>query len=146
MAEELVLLGLWASPFAMRVKIALAENGIDYESKEQDLLNKSPLLLEMNPIHKKVPVLIHKGKPICESLIIIEYINEIVLNALMLWTPKSERQAGKGLVESFKALEGELGDKPYSGGGIFGFIDIALIPFHNFFYAFETIGKFSMEE
>ncbi|KAH9627169.1 hypothetical protein KSS87_018409 [Heliosperma pusillum] len=72
------LLDYWRSPFAMRVKIALEEKGIDYEYNEQELLgNKSCLLLEMNPVHKRVPVLIHNGKPICESLIIVEYIDEV---------------------------------------------------------------------
>ncbi|KAI9116567.1 hypothetical protein K1719_012734 [Acacia pycnantha] len=27
--------------------------------------------------HKKIPVLIHKGKPICESLIILQYIDQV---------------------------------------------------------------------
>ena len=67
MAEEVVLLGFWASPFAMRVKIVLAEKETDYVSREQNLFNKSSLLLEMNPVYKKIPVLIHEGKPICES-------------------------------------------------------------------------------
>lgn len=47
-----VLLGTYVSMFAMRVKIALAEKGIKYEYKEENLMNKSPLLLLMNPIHK----------------------------------------------------------------------------------------------
>jgi len=77
MADEVVLIDSWASPFGMRVRIALAEKGINYEYKEEDLWNKSPLFLQMNPVHKKVPVLIHKGKPICESLIVVEYIDEV---------------------------------------------------------------------
>ncbi|CAK9160270.1 unnamed protein product [Ilex paraguariensis] len=77
MADEVILLDAWNSAFGMRVRVALAEKGIKYEYKEQDLGNKSPLLLKMNPIHKKVPVLIHNGKPICESAIIVQYIDEV---------------------------------------------------------------------
>ncbi|XVF41530.1 hypothetical protein PTKIN_Ptkin01aG0286700 [Pterospermum kingtungense] len=78
MEDEVVLLDFWPSSFAMRVKIALEEKGIKYERKQEDLLfNKSPLLLQTNPIHKKVPVLIHNGKPISESLIIVRYIDEV---------------------------------------------------------------------
>ncbi|XP_048233547.1 probable glutathione S-transferase parA [Ricinus communis] len=75
-SDELVLLDLSASPFAARVRIALAEKGLKYESREEDLSNKSPLLLDMNPINKQIPVLIHNGRPICESMIIVQYIDE----------------------------------------------------------------------
>ncbi|KAB1995720.1 hypothetical protein ERO13_D13G156800v2 [Gossypium hirsutum] len=77
MAEEVVLLDFWPSPFGMRSRIALAEKGIKYEHKEEDLRNKSALLLQMNPVHKKIPVLIHNGKPVCESLIQVQYIDEV---------------------------------------------------------------------
>lgn len=76
--EEVVVLGFWTSPYVMRVKIALEEKGINFLYKEENILGgKSNLLLQSNPIHKKVPVLIHKGKPICESLIILEYIDQV---------------------------------------------------------------------
>uniref|UniRef100_A0A5B6YQI1 Glutathione S-transferase n=1 Tax=Davidia involucrata TaxID=16924 RepID=A0A5B6YQI1_DAVIN len=77
MAHQVVLLDSSVSLFGMRVRIALAEKCIEYEYKEENLGNKSPLLLKMNPVHKKIPVLIHNGKPVCESLIIVQYIDEV---------------------------------------------------------------------
>ncbi|KAL2331167.1 hypothetical protein Fmac_018748 [Flemingia macrophylla] len=77
MEDEVVLLDIWPSPFGARVRIALAEKGIKYDSKEEDLSSKNPLLLQMNPVHKKIPVLIHNGKPICDSLSIVKYIEDV---------------------------------------------------------------------
>lgn len=74
--EELTLLGLWASPFVIRVRIALNLKGLTYGYTEESLYDKSELLLKSNPVHKKVPVLIHDGKPVCESQIIVQYIDE----------------------------------------------------------------------
>lgn len=71
------LLGYWASPFALRVKWALKLKEIHYEYVEEHHPDKSPMLLQYNPVHKKIPVLVHKGKPLAESLVIIEYIDEV---------------------------------------------------------------------
>ncbi|XP_020218645.1 glutathione S-transferase 3 [Cajanus cajan] len=75
--DEVVLLDAWGSMFGMRARIALEEKGVKYEHKEENLSNKSPLLLQMNPIYKQIPVLIHNGKPISESAIIVQYIDEV---------------------------------------------------------------------
>ncbi|PIA41640.1 hypothetical protein AQUCO_02200225v1 [Aquilegia coerulea] len=176
MGSEVTLLDFWPSPFGMRARIALAEKGIDYEYKEENLREKSALLLKMNPIHKKIPVLIHKGKPICESLIMVQYIDEvwndkspllpkdphqravarfwadyvdkkIYDSGKKVWTTKGEEQetAKKEFLECLKVLEGELGDKPYFGGENMGYVDVALVPFYSWFYAYEVCGKFSIE-
>ncbi|TKY68575.1 glutathione S-transferase parC [Spatholobus suberectus] len=176
MAEEVVLLDFHPSMFGMRVRIALAEKGVKYVHKEENLRNKSPLLLQSNPIHKKIPVLIHNGKPICESLNIVQYIDEFWTDKAPLlpsdpyqraearfWADfidKKVDEAGKGiwaskvdqhemakkeLKESLKKLEEVLGDKPYFGGDKFGFLDVALIPFHQWFFSYETVGSFKLD-
>jgi glutathione S-transferase len=76
--QGLQLLDFWVSPFGQRCRIALDEKGLPYEYLEQDDLlgNKSELLLHANPVHKKIPVLLHDGRPICESLLIVQYLDE----------------------------------------------------------------------
>ena len=78
MSKGNALLGFWGSPFCGRVKIALEEKGVPYEEREENLFGgKSELLLKSNPIHQKVPVFLHDDKPVLESAIIVNYIDEV---------------------------------------------------------------------
>ncbi|KAG5585179.1 hypothetical protein H5410_045613, partial [Solanum commersonii] len=147
------LLGFWYSPFSHRVELALKIKGVNYEYIEEDRNNKSSLLLQSNPIHKKIPVLIHNGKPIVESVVILEYIDETFDSPSIL--PKDpydhalarfwakflddkvtavvntffrkgdEQEKGKEEVcEMLKVLDNELKDKKFFVGDKFGFSDI----------------------
>ncbi|KAJ9184794.1 hypothetical protein P3X46_004482 [Hevea brasiliensis] len=152
---EIKLLGLWASPYDRRVLWALKLKGIPYEYVEEDLSNKSPLLLQYNPVHQKIPVLVHGGKPICESVIILEYLDETwpenpllpsdpyeravarfwvkfiedkCSSAWLVFRTSGEEQekAVKDSLEMLKTIEEHaLGEKKYFGGDKIGMVDIA---------------------
>ncbi|GLT76263.1 hypothetical protein SLA2020_479330 [Shorea laevis] len=67
MAEELKLFKKWSSPYGLRIVWALKLKGIQFDPVDEDLSNKSSLPLQYNPVHKKIPVLVHNGKPISRS-------------------------------------------------------------------------------
>ncbi|KAI3885587.1 hypothetical protein MKX03_009285 [Papaver bracteatum] len=76
-SEEVKILGGWPSPFVMRPRIALNIKSVKYDFLEETFGSKSELLLKSNPIYKKMPVMIHGDKPICESMIIVQYIDDV---------------------------------------------------------------------
>ncbi|XP_043707686.1 probable glutathione S-transferase [Telopea speciosissima] len=157
MGEELKLFGFWSSPFSYRVIWALKLKGLDYEYIEEDLpYNKSALLLQYNPIYKKIPVLLHGGKPIVESTVILEYIEETWPENPLLpsdpyeravarfWTKFAEdknssiwgmfltagekqEKAIKECLEVLRTIEEHgLGEKKFFGGETIGLADLAL--------------------
>jgi glutathione S-transferase len=152
--ESVKLLGFWASPFTRRVEMALKLKGVPYEYLEQDIVNKSPLLLQLNPVYQKVPVLVHNGKILAESHLILEYIDQTWKNNPILpqdpyekamaffWAKFVDEQAGpigfksvvkaeKGIKvaikeaqELFAFLEKEITGKYFFGGETIGFLDM----------------------
>ncbi|XP_015897020.2 probable glutathione S-transferase [Ziziphus jujuba] len=153
MADEVKLFGVWGSPFSRRVEIALKLKGVNYEFFEEDLSNKSALLLKYNPIYKKVPTLVHNGKAIAESQIILEYIDETWKNSPILpkdpyeraqarfwarfideklmptlwkvfWGCEDHDKVKEEAKEHLETLENELKDKKFFGGETVGLVDI----------------------
>ncbi|CAN1154471.1 Probable glutathione S-transferase [Linum perenne] len=147
---EVVLLDVDGSPFATRVRIALLEKGIDHQSRYEELSNKSSLLLQMNPYIDEVWA--HKSPDLLPSLPFqrsharfwADYIdNKFYPTGRMLWT--SIVEVKEALIDCFRVLERELGDKPFLSGESFGFIDIVFISFYGFFYTFQELGNFKLE-
>ncbi|XP_039832152.1 probable glutathione S-transferase GSTU6 isoform X3 [Panicum virgatum] len=130
--EDLKLLGLVVSPFAIRVRMALGIKGVSYEYVEEDMFNKSDLLLASNPVHKKVPVLIHNGKPVCESLVIVQYVDELFAGPPILPADPYERATARfwaAFVDDKveEALANTLADgRAFFGGDSIGYLDVVL--------------------
>lgn len=66
------------SPCAQKVRIVLAEKGLDWEKRHVNLAEKEnlrPEYLKLNPLGV-VPTLVDGGKPVIESSIICEYLED----------------------------------------------------------------------
>ncbi|KAF8111417.1 hypothetical protein N665_0076s0388 [Sinapis alba] len=137
--SKVILHGMWASTYSKRVEIALKLKGISYEYVEEDLKNKIDSLIQLNPVHKKIPLLVHDGKPVAESQVF-----EVMARVL---SQESEAQA-KSVVEArerFRVLEEGLKkhspNKIIRGNDDVGLLDIIIIAssgVHKVFH--EAIG------
>lgn len=81
-----------------RVKIALAEKGLNWDGIRVRLANreqKRPEFLKLNP-YGKIPVLVEDGKVLFESCIINEYLDEKYPNPPLM--PKDPYLRGRGRV------------------------------------------------
>lgn len=68
------------STCSQKVRICLAEKGIEWDSRELHFAtgdHLTPEYLKLNP-NGVVPTLVHDGEPIIESSVIVEYLDEIL--------------------------------------------------------------------
>uniref|UniRef100_A0ACD5X9C4 Uncharacterized protein n=1 Tax=Avena sativa TaxID=4498 RepID=A0ACD5X9C4_AVESA len=148
MSEPAVkLIGCFGSPFVHRAEVARHLKGVPYELIEEDLGSKSGLLLKHNPIHQKVPVLLHDDRlAICESLVIVEYVDEAFDGLPLLpsnpidratarfWasfmdeeTARRRQASTREIMANLTLIEGQLPEgKRFFGGDAIGYLDIAL--------------------
>jgi Glutathione S-transferase, N-terminal domain len=96
-------------PFCARVRLALAEKAVEYETVEIDLGNRPDWLYEMNPAGK-VPVL-DDGFVLPESAVIMEYLDERFPEPALLPAGREERAEARLAVFRFDDL---LGDDYYA--------------------------------
>ncbi len=83
------------STCSQKVRLVLAEKGIDFVSREVDLLNGAqhdPEYLKLNPNHV-VPTIVHDGTALIESSLINEYLDEVFPNPPMMPSAPRGRHA-----------------------------------------------------
>jgi glutathione S-transferase len=76
MAHRLELVSFDICPYVERSRIVLLEKGLPHELKLIDLANKPAWFLELSPMGR-VPVLLLDGRPVFESMIINELLEEL---------------------------------------------------------------------
>ena len=149
-------------PYAARVRIVLAEKGIELEAVEIDLSDRPAWLYEKNPAGR-VPVIEEDGWTLPESVVIMEYLEERYPEPALLPPDPADRAAVRLLIfrdheltdpyyafrrgedgarEELDAALGRfdamLGGRRFLSGPEFGLADIALVPW--FLRARDMLG------
>lgn len=97
-------------PYCARVRLALVEKELEYETVEVDLGDRPQWLLELNPPDGRVPVL-DDGFTLPESEVIMAYLDERFPERPLLPSDPGERARARLLVHRF---DGSLGTDYYA--------------------------------
>jgi stringent starvation protein A len=139
-------------PYCARVRIALAEKGIEYETVQVDLDDRPAWIYEKNPLGR-VPILEEDAFLLPESAVINEYLEERYPEPSLWPADPGERALARLLVFRFDefskpyyalrrgeggapeafdlalgGLESVLEAQPYFSGREYGLGDIAFVP------------------
>ena len=149
---SLVLYDAPRCPYAARVRIVLAEKGIEVDVVEIDLSDRPDWLYEKNPAGR-VPVIEEDDRPLAESVVIMEFLAERYPEPALLPLDPADRAAVRllifrddqltdpyyalrrgeeGAAERFDAalarLDVQLSERDFLSGAEFGLADIAFVP------------------
>jgi glutathione S-transferase len=149
---SLVLYDAARCPYCARVRIVLAEKGIEVDVVEIDLSDRPAWLYGKNPTGR-VPVLEEDDRPLPESAVIMEFLDERYPEPPLLPPDPADRAAVRLLVfrdhdltdpyyafrrgeegargaldAALGRFDALLGERPYLGGMEYGLADIAYIP------------------
>ena len=139
-------------PYCARVRIALAEKGVEYEPIEIDLTDRPAWIYEKNSTGR-VPVLEEDGWLLPESAVIMEFLEERYPEPALLAADAADRALARlwifrhddftrpyyalrrgedGAPARFDAelgkLEAALTERSWLGGSEYGLADIAYVP------------------
>jgi glutathione S-transferase len=140
-------------PYCARVRIVLAEKQIEVETVEIDLRDRPAWLYEKNPTGR-VPVLEEEdGRPLPESAVIMEFLEERYPEPALLPPDPGDRAFVRLLIHrdeeltdpyyalrrgeeggpeqldaALRELDRSLAGRPFLGGAEYGLADIAFVP------------------
>ncbi len=166
---ELRLVSHKLCPYVQRARIVLAEKQIPHTIEFIDLGNKPDWFLKISPLGK-VPVLLVDSKPLFESNVITEFLDEISIGSLhpknafekarnrawiefasatlgsiaSLYRAKDKSSFDDAvalLKQRFVSIEKELGSGPWFNGTSFSIVDAAFGPVFRYFEVIEQIDN-----
>lgn len=169
---EILLVSHHLCPYVQRAVIALTEKAVPFARRDIDLSRKPDWFTALSPLGK-TPVLVVGGRPIFESAVILEYLEETqprplhpadplararhrswievassLLNEIARFyaAPDAEafETARARLAGQFRRVEDELGTGPWFDGAAFSLVDAAFGPVFRYFHVFERIGDFGV--
>ena len=172
--SDLRLISFHLCPYAQRASIVLSEKGAAFDRVNIDLANKPDWFLEISPLGR-VPVLVVGDRPVFESAVIVEYLEETLPNPLHPADPLdrarhrswmefassalsdiaglySARTADafeekRRLIDTrFARLDAELERGPFFAGEAFSMVDAAFAPVFRYFDVFDTIADLGVFE
>jgi glutathione S-transferase len=139
-------------PYCARVRIVLAEKGVEYEPVEIDLTDRPAWIYEKN-VTGRVPVVEEDAWLLPESAVIMEYLDERYPEPPLLAADPADRAlarlwifrhddftrpyyalrrgedgAAARLDAELGKLDAALADRPWLGGLEYGLADIAYVP------------------
>ena len=139
-------------PYAARVRIVLAEKGVEVDTVEIDLSDRPDWLYEKNPAGR-VPVIEEDDRPLAESAVIMEFLEErypepallppdpadrafvrlLIFRHGELTDPyyalrRGEEGAAERLDLALAVLDAALAERRFLGGAEYGLADIAYVP------------------
>lgn len=172
MQAHLTLVSHKLCPYVQRAAIVLAEKNVSFDRIDIDLSNKPDWFLKVSPLGK-TPVLLVDGKPIFESAVICEFLDETISpklhpeNALLRAQHRAWIEFGSNVLNSiaqfynardeltlqrnadelqsrFEQLERSLGTGPYFAGADFSVVDAVFAPIFRYFDIFDNIADFGI--
>ena len=165
--QKLKLISFTLCPYVQRAMIVLNEKNVSFDIEYIDLNVPPPEFYDISPL-EKVPVLLVDDKPLFESMVICDYIDEITdgslypadafdkaqnrswlefgneilsttFNFLNEGDPKKFNLLKETLIDKFEILEEEFQSDEYFNGTDFAMIDAVYAPIFRYL---EQITKY----